>query len=77
MEPAARGRGIGERLVAECVAFARTAGYRKITLWTHSVLTAARLLYQRAGFELVASESHTEFGKELVGETWDLMLTPP
>jgi DNA-binding MarR family transcriptional regulator/GNAT superfamily N-acetyltransferase len=77
VEPAARGHGIGARLVAECVAFARAAGYRKVTLWTHSVLTAARLLYQRAGFELVASESHNEFGKELVGETWDLVLNPP
>ncbi len=74
VEPSARGHGIGQRLVAECVAFARAAGYRKVTLWTHSVLTAARLLYQRAGFALVATDRHNEFGKELVGETWDLAL---
>ena len=74
VEPQARGLGIGARLVQECVQFARTAGYRKITLWTHSVLTAARRIYEQAGFELVETWKHNDFGKELVGENWDLKL---
>jgi DNA-binding MarR family transcriptional regulator/GNAT superfamily N-acetyltransferase len=74
VEPKARGLGIGARLVDECVRFGRQAGYRKITLWTHSVLTAARHIYQQAGFRLVATDTHEEFGKRLTGETWDLVL---
>lgn len=74
VDPKARGLGIGKRLVEECVAFARAAGYRKITLWTNDVLHAARAIYQRAGFELVKREPHRSFGKDLVGETWDLAL---
>jgi DNA-binding MarR family transcriptional regulator/GNAT superfamily N-acetyltransferase len=74
VEPQARGLGIGARLVQECVQFARTAGYRKITLWTHSVLTAARRIYEQAGFELVETWKHNDFGKELLGENWDLQL---
>jgi DNA-binding MarR family transcriptional regulator/GNAT superfamily N-acetyltransferase len=74
VDPKARGLGIGARLVEECVRFARQAGYRKITLWTHSVLTAARHLYRRAGFRLVSTERHDSFGKTLVGETWELKL---
>jgi GNAT superfamily N-acetyltransferase len=74
VEPKARGLGIGARLVDECIRFGRQAGYRKITLWTHSVLTAARRLYQQAGFELTATDTHEEFGKKLTGETWDLTL---
>jgi DNA-binding MarR family transcriptional regulator/N-acetylglutamate synthase-like GNAT family acetyltransferase len=74
VEPQARGLGIGARLVEECIRFARQAGYRKITLWTHSVLTAARHVYQRAGFQLVDRRAHDEFGKRLMGETWDLRL---
>ena len=57
-----------------CLQFARDAGYRKVTLWTHSVLTAARRIYEQAGFKLVATDKHNEFGQELVGETWDLDL---
>jgi DNA-binding MarR family transcriptional regulator/N-acetylglutamate synthase-like GNAT family acetyltransferase len=69
--PKARGLGIGVRLVEECLRFARQAGYRRITLWTNSVLLAARHIYQRTGFRLVASEPHHSFGQDLVGETWE------
>jgi DNA-binding MarR family transcriptional regulator/GNAT superfamily N-acetyltransferase len=75
VEPSARGLGLGRRLVAECIAFARTAGYRKITLWTQSELTAARAIYKAAGFTLVNHHRHDAFGRRnLVAETWDLPL---
>jgi GNAT superfamily N-acetyltransferase len=74
VEPAARGLGLGERLVAACTTFAREAGYHTITLWTVSSLTAARRLYQRAGYQLVAAEPEHAFGRDLVNETWELHL---
>jgi DNA-binding MarR family transcriptional regulator/N-acetylglutamate synthase-like GNAT family acetyltransferase len=74
VDPHVRGLGIGRRLVDECVAFARLAGYRKLALWTQSELRAARGLYARAGFRRVAAEAHTSFGKKLVAETWELAL---
>jgi len=74
VDPAGRGQGLGRHLVGECVAFARACGYRKITLWTQSILTAARKIYQDAGFVLVASEPHRSFGQSLIGETWELKL---
>jgi GNAT superfamily N-acetyltransferase len=74
VDPAGRGQGLGRRLVGECIAFARQCGYRKITLWTQSILLAARKIYQDAGFELVASEPHRSFGQSLIGETWEREL---
>jgi DNA-binding MarR family transcriptional regulator/GNAT superfamily N-acetyltransferase len=74
VEPKARGLGVGRRLVEECVRFSRQAGYSEITLWTHSILTAARRIYASLGFEIVETEIHDEFGPELVGETWTLRL---
>ncbi|MBL0730720.1 helix-turn-helix domain-containing GNAT family N-acetyltransferase [Piscinibacter sp. HJYY11] len=75
VEHTARGLGLGQRLVHECERFARMAGYRRITLWTNSLLTAARGIYQKAGYQLVASEPHHSFGHDLVGETWQKELT--
>ena len=74
VDPAGRGQGLGERLVAECIAFAQACGYRKITLWTQSILVAARKIYQDAGFVLVATEPHRSFGQSLIGETWEREL---
>jgi DNA-binding MarR family transcriptional regulator/GNAT superfamily N-acetyltransferase len=71
-EPSARGQGLGKRLVAECVNFAREAGYGGVTLWTQSILTAARAAYAGAGFRLTESEPHRLLGIELIGETWKL-----
>lgn len=71
VDPAGRGLGLGKRLVDECIAFARSCGYRKITLWTQSILLAARGIYQNAGFKLVATEPHHSFGHDLIGETWE------
>jgi DNA-binding MarR family transcriptional regulator/N-acetylglutamate synthase-like GNAT family acetyltransferase len=74
VEPAARGHGLGARLVDECLRFARQAGYRQVTLWTNSVLLAARHIYAQVGFRLVDSGPHHSFGHDLVEETWLLDL---
>ncbi|MCM2419471.1 helix-turn-helix domain-containing GNAT family N-acetyltransferase [Streptomyces sp. RKAG293] len=74
VEPGARGHRIGDRLVERCISFARDAGYRELVLWTNDVLGAARKIYQRAGFELVAEKPHHSFGKDLVGQDWRLAL---
>ena len=74
VEPSARGLGIGARLVAECERFARQAGYRRIKLWTQSILVAARAIYAKAGYQLVSSEPHKSFGADLMGEMWELTL---
>jgi DNA-binding MarR family transcriptional regulator/GNAT superfamily N-acetyltransferase len=71
VDPKARGLGIGKRLVEECLRFAKAAGYSSMTLWTQSTLTAARGIYQNAGFKLVAEDPHHSFGVDLVGETWE------
>ena len=76
VEPKARGLGIGTKLAEETVRFARAVGYRKITLWTHAVLVAARRIYEGAGFILTHQWKHDMFGKELVAETWELGLDP-
>jgi DNA-binding MarR family transcriptional regulator/N-acetylglutamate synthase-like GNAT family acetyltransferase len=74
LDPKARGLGLGARLVDECITFARRTGYKKITLWTHRVLVAARHIYENAGFKLTRSERHRSWGKQVVGEHWDLAL---
>ena len=74
VEPVARGRGVGKRLVAECVAFAREKGYRKLVLWTQSNLEAARAIYKAAGFKRIKQERHRSFGYDLTGEYWELPL---
>ena len=74
VDPKARGLRLGARLVDECLRFARESGYKKITLWTHSVLTAARHIYEKAGFKLMRTERHKSWGRAVVSEHWDLTL---
>jgi len=74
VEPGARGMGLGSILVNECISFAKSVGYRKIVLWTQSMLVSAHRIYAAAGFRLVDEAPHHSFGKDLVGQTWELMF---
>ena len=75
VHPDGRGRGLGGRLVDTCMEFARRAGYSRMTLWTNSVLTAARHIYLQRGFTLTRQEAHHSFGADLVGQTYTVDLT--
>ena len=74
IEPGVRGEGLGKRLVQQCIEFARRKGYRKLVLWTHANLTAARAIYTKLGFRLIKTEPHRQFGVPVVGEFWELKL---
>jgi N-acetylglutamate synthase-like GNAT family acetyltransferase len=74
VEPSARGLGIGNALVNECIAFARSAGYESLRLWTNDVLLSARKIYQAAGFKLIEEEPHNTFGPTLTSQTWEMKL---
>jgi GNAT superfamily N-acetyltransferase len=74
VDPIARGRGVGARLVEECVRVARSVGYERIVLWANDVLVAARRIYEAAEFVLIEEEPHHSFGKDVVGQTWELVL---
>jgi GNAT superfamily N-acetyltransferase len=74
VDPAARGHGLGARLVGECLTFATEAGYRRITLWTNDVLTSARRIYEAAGFTLDDQRAHYSLGRHLTGQTWSRPL---
>jgi DNA-binding MarR family transcriptional regulator/GNAT superfamily N-acetyltransferase len=74
VEPGARGLGLGRRLVDECLRFAGQAGYRKVVLWTNSILEAARHIYEQTGFQLTGEQRHRDFGPVLVGQTWEKKL---
>jgi len=74
LDPKARGMGLGRRLAEECVAFARAKGYRRVTLWTHAELTAARAIYAKLGFRKTGQESHDDWGGKATSEFWDLDL---
>ncbi len=74
VEPEARGKGIGTRLIQDCLDFARAAGYSTVKLWTNSILIDARRLYEKAGFHLVHAEPYQAFGHDLVSEFWELEL---
>jgi GNAT superfamily N-acetyltransferase len=75
VEPAARGAGVGARLVEECLTYARAAGYERMTLWTDDVLVGARRMYERAGFTLVDRHPRHSYGHDLIGETWQRALS--